>query len=505
MSPSNGADHGWGSRAWHFVRHNVAHHCVAVVVVACLVTLTKPLWAPVDDQVAILGQAVARVALAWTAEGEAEPLSATAVVKLGESRFTSFYAGVEPLDRCQLTDDLRVVLEQVQPPLRTLAVDFDLAPTVRGEMPPNWDVRDGADPAQVLAGGQADDCMKLVKGERPAGAQENVVPHEVERTCQCQLNGLLLQHAGRLVLMQPRERTHPLTRQRVQAWTSVMTGAGAQFADVGLESTRGIYRLRKPSDSDLPLFADVVFSRAAGAAQTLTTETATPIPFHTLPLLRWTGTDYLLGDPELPGALAGARTVLLGSGYTDDDRFITAVGKLDGVDIHAAMSVCKPPTVTGRQVQNLAEFGFKLLVGMLLLGPMLHCFWARYYADVRASPAGASAWVTRGAYLWLVAMALAVFGVFLVLTTVFPLAMGWVLASPCAVPMLSASFVVGLAVEAAVVQGHEVAHQNMGKGAGAEVGGDATAQPVRRWVHSAVLWAGGALLLGLTLKKLLVV
>lgn len=504
-------------RVWQVVRHNVHHHGIAVLVVACLVTVSKPLWAPVDDVVAVVGQAMVRLAAAVTATGADEPpLSGTAIVKLDALRFTTVYAGVSPLDRCKLTEDLRMLLEQVQPPLKTLAIDLDLSPTERGEIPGTWFAAAPLTPAAVAAGGACRFRWRglgasyetLNAGARPAGALENVVPHEVERNCQCRLNGLLQQHARRLVLMTPGNSAHPVTQHRIDAWLTVHQRAGVKFGAVDLESTRGIYRLRTPSVTGQPLFADQVFGHANARAAPPNTTINSPIPFHGLPMLRQFGAPYELGDDKLTDALSGARTVLVGSGYTRDDEFATAVGVLDGVDLHAAMSVCAPPSKAGRQAQNLFEFVLKLLLGVLLLGPMLHWFWGRYYADVRSTPKHDSSWVSRGAYLWLLGMAAAVGLFFLAVAVVFPFVAGWVMASPCMVPTLSASFVVGLAVEAAVVQGHEVAKDNFSTATPANAHAGRARKPpanTRQRAHRGLLGLCGAALLAWTLNKLLTV
>ena len=82
--------------AWHCIRQ----HGLAVLVVACLVTLSKPLWAPVDDVVAGMAHAVSR---GLVHQGD---FAQTAIVKLQRDRFLTAYAGQSPLDRCALTKEV---------------------------------------------------------------------------------------------------------------------------------------------------------------------------------------------------------------------------------------------------------------------------------------------------------------------------------------------------------------------------------------------------------------
>jgi hypothetical protein len=91
--------------------------------------------------------------------------------------------------------------------------------------------------------------------------------------------------------------------------------------------------------------------------------------------------------------------VILGPGYDRADEFMTPLGDLNGVEIHAAIAL--EPDMKRKAA---LDFGIDVLLG-IAFGRLFHVFWHRYF-NQRLSWHGSRA-SPRTAYLWLVAMAAA--------------------------------------------------------------------------------------------------
>jgi len=113
-----------------------------------------------------------------------------------------------------------------------------------------------------------------------------------------------------------------------------------------------------------------------------------PIAYASLGAFRYgdDGRGLRVNDPCVTGqeacSSAPIEHVIFGGGYGRDDRYLTPVGELHGVDIHAAALATRPPWNPW-----FIAFVFSTVLG-LLLGWLLKCLWRFYFAWVgdHASP-----------------------------------------------------------------------------------------------------------------------
>ncbi len=105
-----------------------------------------------------------------------------------------------------------------------------------------------------------------------------------------------------------------------------------------------------------------------------------------------------------PQLLPQINYLLLGAGYSADDEFLTPIGELNGVDIHAAIAA--QPNETE---QLGSEFIFDIAIGVVL-ACVIHGLWRRYFGQATATTARQfeEHGQPRLAYRWLVALAGAV-------------------------------------------------------------------------------------------------
>jgi CHASE2 domain len=508
----------WGpatATIWHWLRRCVRHHVVSAVAVASCVVLTAPLWTPLEDTVYPLAQNISGL-MATAAPGDSGGLDRLALVKIDAPAFVSRYQGQSPLDRCQLAADLEPVLARSE--LHTVGIDFDLSPAERGELRSNAALAaaPGEEPVLTSEGVLAVDSCR--HWSRPAGTVERLFPHEVERTCQCRLNGLLDKHGAKLVLMKPLPSAHPATQERINNWVKKREAAGARFGDATLTQTRGMLREHVQPDPPEPTFGDQVRLHLQKHKKNRTGEPArvpanqepyaarTPIAFQALAGLHRGGAPLALNSPCLtvPGTSCKLDAVVIGSGYSADDRFLTPMAELDGVDVHTAIAACPTPTHAGKYKRALSLFALEIAVGTFVFGPLLHFFWGRFYSEL----AGTKAPLFRagGSFVWLVSMAVAVVVAFVLMLVFFPLLGAFFWPSHCAVRVVAVAFVVGLAIEAAVVQGHEVAMHELARlrlaGHGAGATSNAAPRGVSRHVYAGLLWAAFAVVFLLALQTL---
>ncbi|MDP1901892.1 MAG: hypothetical protein Q8K96_15760 [Rubrivivax sp.] len=483
----------WLRSYMEHLRQHGAHHLIVSVAVANLVLLTRPLWYSIEDFVTVYSHSAATVVVA----NSPSEFRRVALVKLDDQRFTnSAYAGTSPLDRCALERDLSMLLNlkadsATRPDdkaIKLLAVDLDLSPT------------------EAAQGAWTADHAE--RGAKPEKRQQVAAA----RACQEDLDTLLSlpENANRLILMAPSRSPEPSTQQKIKDWMQRMQDAKVEFGDVQLTVKRGILRTheRKPGSANPPPFGDLVRQRVlqvihgegpapradgnkAGPSSANSKSSLAPeanIMFHSL-------ASYFRPDVTEPHELTLSSPcfaqphircsfdmVIFGASYSADDAYQTTVGPLNGVDVHAAIAACEAPTATCEITRHVAWHGFEILLGVLLFAPMLHGFWRKYYfcrsgkrqdQDLQRHGAGdsvtghsehgslgigyrfsrAAALVKpSSAYVWLLIMFVCVSVAYLALLTLFPLFSG-----SCHLAMVPAAFVIGLALEAAVVQGTQVA------------------------------------------------
>lgn len=520
--------HGHGEHGLRGWLVHLGHRLIAAACVASVVMLTTALWRPLQDLFNVIA-ASAEGVVSPPEQGLARWTTAdAAIIKIDEGRHQSadHYAGHSPLDRCHLAGDLRQLL--ALPGVQTVGVDLDLSP------------------ALPLPLGVDAETLRTVQTH--------------EQACQIELDKLVDAHRCRLVLMAPTiPATGPL-RGIVQEWVKTREQQGAVFGHVRVKTEHGLVqsfdpavqddsgkdgtgtsraalgmllgeRLTQPMAPDCapPAAASASASGASAPAGDAHATHAQPhlIAYHALARFHAQGQALTLDDPCLqatgrPAHCPTLRLLVVGSGYSEDDRFDTPIGRLDGVDIHAAIAACSKV-----QASHLTHLLLDILVGALVFAPVLEYFWRRYYqtrlglraaqlAPSRPGGLAARAWRRirtlltpthpHAAYLWLLIM----LPVAVALGILVMLAFVHIGSGPCAVATAPAGLLVGMLIDAAVVTGQEVSQEHLAelqqqldqarRDAGLPVPAEPTVPPPPSYwtrVHQAVLWLGFAALLAL--------
>ncbi|MES2076083.1 MAG: hypothetical protein V4462_10760 [Pseudomonadota bacterium] len=264
------------------------------------------------------------------------------VLYLSETQWQQRYQERSPLDRCAMAEDLATILARGP---RSLTVDFDLSPGLQEQGP----------------------------------------------ACQARLDAVLDGHAGKLVLLMPFRVSSDALLARKAEWLRARCRAGAAFGDGGLNVSLGAVIDFLPESNSM---ADVVHERAgaglcreladAAGAERWLRRGEEPEPddsgAEAINFAGFTGqvAALALEHPAL-GQVDNwaARDVFFGGDYggSKDDRFLTPMGPLPGVAIHAAIawSLAHPvhelPHMAGFVLDILTAFVFSLGIGF---------FWERY-------------------------------------------------------------------------------------------------------------------------------
>lgn len=463
--------------ASHLRQHGL-HHLVVAVGVANAVVLTKPVWVSFEDAASTFAHKATAAVVA--SRSEVSAVKHVAIVKIDKERFASpsHYAGTSPLDRCQLAKDLAILLGANNGAIRLVAVDLDLSPIERSEFD------------------------KVVLSEvyqsrlDNTGRVETMDRAKVARVCQDRLDTQVRNNASRLLLMAPFVGNDKEISNVIEKWFGDMQAAGVRFATVELRATRGLVRNQyregtSPGEPKLPYFGDAVHQTIKQQpAITSTGENAareTAIPFHALGGYFEKGRDLAVDDACLLPRLKHCdfNVILFGAGYSADDEYETPHGKLHGIDIHAANAACPVATRAQSVQSHFSTHALEILCGALLLAPVMHFFWSKYYR-VRSgrrmakvswqqrlhsndqSPQGSRATSRRpinaefaavrphSAFIWLWLLGLLLAGFWLLISCLAPF-----LSSLCTVVGIPAAFVAGMMVEGAVVQSVQVAAHDM--------------------------------------------
>ncbi len=412
-------------------RSKLCHAFLANLVLACLL-YQVPWLAVVPDQ------AVHVLMSNWVQQaappsGDAAPF---AVLKIDSDRFRTAYLGRSPLGRAQLQADLQRLLElntaasPPQPLIQLLAVDLDLSPT-----------------SEEMA--------------QPPGS--NTVA-----TCSSPLDQWVKRYRQRLLLIEPiasdgqlpglRETGNP-EPAALRQWLQCMEAADVQFASPWLDTsllmvrdygvTQGAstqvlgialaQRICQPGSLLVPPNPDYCRQvrqhlGTPGQVDKVHKAERFMVAAHLRGRLQdWeppmpAGAGSLEGSPSATsgvdtGAAApwpyapvdAARYVILGAGYSTDDEHKTAVGELNGVDIHAVIAAY-PFLQDNHALGLLAD----IVVG-LAFGLVVSFCWRHYFESTKAAAVVAAvarcdapycpAWRRPGgqpelAYLWLVLLVL---------------------------------------------------------------------------------------------------
>ncbi|VVO27641.1 CHASE2 domain-containing protein [Pseudomonas fluorescens] len=416
------------------------HHLPGALVVASLVTIGHLHFHLLDaiDSYAFIGIGNLSAVEALSS-GAKKP--SVAVVLIDQSSYETNYHERSPLDRCQLRDDLKFLYDLPIPP-RLLVIDLDLSPG-RGDV-----------------------------------------------FCQNKLNELLIngQSRTKTVLMAPLPVNDPLASDIIQAWRETMEDAKIAFGDPNLPIRYGLVTKIECEEKKLAAVAldaaiavdREVPSDTAVAVKKLTNASTNPCrgeqekkqskeflinPKQYVMGLRPVSTYKLSTQRELFSEWPGLPppwqlpVVFFGGSYGEDDTYLTPLGTMYGVEVHAAayMSLVEPATL----FSHLRSFGLEIGIAVLFGGVISFC-WRHYFA-MRFSPSPPKRQFST-IFVWILGLLLMAL---VMVTTAFSLCLlstsnSWLSPIPIALGMLIESFFVG-AVHEAVKEGDHQREMLVGK------------------------------------------
>lgn len=439
----HGSQTGWRGMLGHFVQH-VRDDWPAAIFVAAL-------FAVLDHSVgwldAINGHgfvAIGNAAGMPAVRGEAD--ARALVVLIDQAAAESRYLDRSPLDRCQLLADLGTVYSAMkQHRSDLLVVDLDLSPA-------RWLLAD-----EGKASNEARCQAELYRVIQDAAKTEPKV---------------------RTVLMAPFQAVDRVLHETQQAWRVGLEQSGVTFGNAMLPIKYGLVIKQYCGPGTL-----------AGAAYALSMKNAAekrkndcsepehidprkylsaviPISVSAPPgssrTLRERLDDAMAPDPgngqpgERPARAGRPDAVFFGAAHGQGDTFITPLGELYGVEIHAAgfLTFLDPVEADNRLTELLVDIGYGFLFGMLIA-----FFWSRYFEFRLSSDSDHR----LSAPFWLVGLVVTIVGLATLLTFISWLLLAysglWLSPIPMAIGMLIESFVSG-----SVAQGIREADNLKGQG-----------------------------------------
>lgn len=284
--------------------------------------------------------------------------AATVVLGIDQKSFERDFLEQSPLDRCVLADKLRKVYA-ARPAL--LVIDFDVSPSLAGML--------GSGPGRLR-----------------------------EQACETGLYDVITAAAAdttRTILLAPFPVDTPAAQTAKAAWRTAMSAKGIQFGVGTLPIQFGFVQQQYLQPDTLASLAHAAktFPRtgaaAAGAgnheAGTLGAAKDEPVePRLQLLNFRAFGREVrsLSWDEWQAAATAlplADKTVFLGSNYGIDDRFVTPVDELYGVNLHAAAFVSLDAAITA--VPALLALAIDIAIG-IVFGWLVGVFWDGYLRAV---------------------------------------------------------------------------------------------------------------------------
>jgi hypothetical protein len=251
---------------------------------------------------------------------------------------------------------------------------------------------------------------------------------------QTELDEFLKQHAGQIVSITPFPAATPNLRQIKYKWMKEMCEAGVRFGLPDIRQTQGVVLRHSTSPDMLANVAYNAVQASKGASPTPCEQVRNPkrdaVPFlspfrrgdtaearpinyryfEDVPVAIITSDSYpnpsRLSDlPDLKD-----RIVVFGGTYGPFDKYLTPIGELDGVMLHAAafFTRWKPIEPTNRSMAYLGDLGISFLLGLLF-----HWVWAKYH-HLRTDTGSADGRAYREIASVLVAGNLAFLGVLIV-------------------------------------------------------------------------------------------
>ena len=396
----------------HGFWHALPHLLLSALFIASLVHLLPGLTLPLELPARLV---VSNVAAHWLTEygaGKYPEDDDFALLKIDSKTFRDMdrYGGRSPLDRCKLKDDLGAVLRQL-PTLQSLGIDFDLSPT--------------GDPAQDCCAGEILAILRDKAAATPGFVSTVILPID------------------------------PDERRTLMPWRQQVVDHKVRLADPELDLQFGMVRQHRDDGLGCPsLGLALGLQQPKGERQALCVQDPPEakadnskrynVAFHRLALLKHqpqmvSAKEVETFDRQLAALKGqGVTRLLFGPGYEHSDEFLTPLGLLNGVDVHAAIAL-EPHERHNKWV----DFVIDVVLGVLF-GALVHRIWSRYF-DQRLDRLRRSG-QPRLAYKWLLLLGLLLAAAILVVlpgaSTWVTVVFGWWI-SP--VPML-----VGMTVDALV-------------------------------------------------------
>ena len=429
-SKTNNTPRGAARRVLHFIGRYIQEKWRATVFVASCVTIVNLgfNWLDAIESYAYL--AVSNLTSNRPAAPAPDPI---VVVRIDEQTFRTRYRERSPLDRCTLSSQLAAIYA-AEPHL--VVIDLDLSPV-------DWT------------------------------SHETGPEAEREITCQRRLEATLAGNASiRTVVMQPFASLDSNVTARATEWRERLTDAGIRFGDAALpvsygmtlkyfaddhtlnaEAQRNTNEAQTAHDADTPLHKRRRIDTHAYSAKLLpvpTSLTDTPVP----------GTNEYSDDDltamltkVLPASAQDGtrnRVVFFGIGHGQEDTFLTPIGMLYGVEVHAAGFASPASLDVSHVISFLIDIIFAGCFGLIIVA-CWNCYFA-WHCDGQPLH-GELAWISVVAVS--LKKKLAVFGAVIFSFWLLAHAGLWLSPIPIAVGMLIESCMAG-SVEAAI---HRLRHQ----------------------------------------------
>ncbi|WP_069082771.1 CHASE2 domain-containing protein [Pseudomonas sp. TCU-HL1] len=287
-----------------------------------------------------------------------------AVVRIDQQSHERHYLERSPLNRCELLKDLGNIYNGRKPP-RLVVIDLDLSPLpllreARASLP--------KDPAQVKA---------LTDGGNEAACEEAL--YQLLERCD--------RHT-KTVLMEPFDVLDPYVREETLKWKKRMTNATVAFGDASLPISFGLVT---KVDCKADGLAAVAFQQYSPkqAVNCVGDEHSTQ-RFLINPRQYFTGlrasdtadlpsrSPWIQDQPEVKFRELAYElpVVFFGGGYGEGDTYLTPLGTMYGVEVHAAayMSLVEPAS----DFNHFLSFILELLLA-LTFGMFISWSWRKYF------------------------------------------------------------------------------------------------------------------------------
>lgn len=449
-------------------RHHLKSSFYVATVVASIVHILYKLELPLELPETMFMAAVAELYVPSPPK-QKDARSHFALVEIDQKHHQEHYKGLSPLNRCQLTKDLKRLL--ANPELRVLAIDFDLSPVDVEGYQNAWKNLGTRVTADTDTAREAQ-CKSMESKET-----------DLHR-CQCELESVLThpRNSGRIITITPLSPTQG--RKSGERWDNTTDFPHVEFGSPDLVNRFGMvhdYLYPPPGyvGGDLPLAEliarrlcseDKLPSSAHARCQAVprpeqpAAAHADPRPpnkkfkkeaisFYEVRYLHKAGQPLAMDDaclkaPPLDGSMTkpaycDIHFILLGGSYGLEDTHLTPLGHMTGAQTHAAIAA-----QMRAHKRHLEGYLGDIALGGLVFGPLVHWAWRQYFLQRAQVVRSRAPWRhPKVAYLWLLGLcaglALALAVLVFCFTRVYAETGIWFSAVPMALGMLIEAMVSG--------------------------------------------------------------